>query len=644
MADNKTSIIISATDETHKAVDSAVAGFDRMKASAASMSTVLGGIGAGLSMAGFVATIKKSIDAADALNDLSKKYGASVETLAGFNLAAEKSGTNMESVAKALNKLSREMTDAPEKFEKLGISSKNSTTAMVQLADIFAAMPEGAERTALAIELFGKAGADMIPMLSEGSAGLKKMLDEGAKLSRVTKELAINADEFNDNLATLKAASTGAGMAMTKELLGPLTEISRAMAEAAREGGTLQAIWVGLGGLGAAIFTSEFDSASKKIIKLRGELGDLERHREELRGGGYLQKWLYGNEKDIDARIAATRKQISDLTASMNKPASVTPNPRTADDEAKALRASCTLRGGRWVNGKCEKAEASSAPKVADIFIGANGENIYERQNAAYVTKSKDTAKFIEDQIKAANELNKAMYQDGVKAAEEYQKRLDALISDTPIIKTEKLLDDIGFLDNAFMDGKISAEVWSQTVSNATGKMAENGKNDFEELQRAIEGWGKASADAMVEFAFTGKMSFGDMVDSILKDIARMMVYKNVTEPLFKSIGGSDFVGNVASMVFGGGRASGGSVNPGQFYVVGEKGPEMLVPNTAGRVIPNSAISGGGGNYNVSVSVDARGGQVSGDNAQASELGRRIEAAVRGVLLAEKRPGGMLAA
>jgi len=61
--------------------------------------------------------------------------------------------------------------------------------------------------------------------------------------------------------------------------------------------------------------------------------------------------------------------------------------------------------------------------------------------------------------------------------------------------------------------------------------------------------------------------------------------------------------------IFGGGRANGGPVNAGTSYVVGERGPELFVPNTSGKIIPNGGSGGGGSTINVTVNgaIDAEG-------------------------------------
>jgi len=63
-----------------------------------------------------------------------------------------------------------------------------------------------------------------------------------------------------------------------------------------------------------------------------------------------------------------------------------------------------------------------------------------------------------------------------------------------------------------------------------------------------------------------------------------------------------------ALMAFGGGKATGGTVNSGTTYLVGEKGPELFTPGTSGNITPNNALGGSGVtmNNNYVINVDAR--------------------------------------
>jgi len=85
--------------------------------------------------------------------------------------------------------------------------------------------------------------------------------------------------------------------------------------------------------------------------------------------------------------------------------------------------------------------------------------------------------------------------------------------------------------------------------------------------------------------------------------------------------------------------ANGGRPPVGRPSIVGEKGPELFVPDRPGTVVPNHAM----GEMNIIVNVDASGSSVEGDEQQGRELGRLISVAVQSELVQQKRPGGLLA-
>jgi hypothetical protein len=90
--------------------------------------------------------------------------------------------------------------------------------------------------------------------------------------------------------------------------------------------------------------------------------------------------------------------------------------------------------------------------------------------------------------------------------------------------------------------------------------------------------------------------------------------------------------------------ANGGPVGYKNPYIVGERGPELFVPNQSGNIIPNHDLAGiGGGSTNIVVNVDASGTDVEGDDEQGRELGLLISAAVQSEIIQQQRPGGLLA-
>jgi len=210
----------------------------------------------------------------------------------------------------------------------------------------------------------------------------------------------------------------------------------------------------------------------------------------------------------------------------------------------------------------------------------------------------------------------------------------------------EDFADKISTANMLLATGSLSVEkytLYMGKLSKEIAKLAEEEKDQFEELKQAIEGWGKNSADAIVEFCTTGKESFSDMINAMIKDLMRMLIYQNVTKPLFGMIAGSvsgggggllSGIGGFIGGIFGGGKAGGGSVSPGKMYEVNETGlPELLnvgnrqflmMSSRAGKVIPMDEGGGkpGMGNISINVPLTIEG---QSDKALASELRYEIE-------------------
>lgn len=186
---------------------------------------------------------------------------------------------------------------------------------------------------------------------------------------------------------------------------------------------------------------------------------------------------------------------------------------------------------------------------------------------------------------------------DALEERSEAQKRLADLLGTTNL---EKQRTDMQLLAGAYLEGAISVDEYGEAVGRALGNIepvTDQVKDQFDDLKRAIEGWGRDSAEAIVDFAVTGKSSFSDMIDSMLADLARMLVQQNVTGPLAQVVSGFDFAG-MFGFASGGvmtsagplplrAYASGGVANSPQLALYGEGSrPEAYVPLPDGRTIP----------------------------------------------------------
>ena len=198
--------------------------------------------GAGV-VSGFGLMIKKSIDTAEQLDKISQRAGVSVEFLSTLGFAADLAGSSMESLEKSLGKLSKNMFDLSNgvgqtskyAFDQLGISVydtsgklKKTSDVIYEIADKYKVLKDGTLKTATAMTFFGRAGAELIPLLNQGSEGLKKQQEEAKKLGlEISTNTAKQAALLKDNFTVLKASMTGIANVASQSLLPNLIQISQ---------------------------------------------------------------------------------------------------------------------------------------------------------------------------------------------------------------------------------------------------------------------------------------------------------------------------------------------------------------------------------------------------------------------------------
>jgi hypothetical protein len=192
--------------------------------------------------------VKGAIDGADALNDLAQQTGVAVKRLSEYRYAAQQSGTSMETLGVGFKALAKNIIDNDGALKQMGIATRDASgnlrgvdQVLDDVAGKFSGYQDGAAKSALAMELFGKAGQEMVPFLNNGKEGLAELSAEAEKLGIVMDErLAASAAAFNDTIDKLRAASEGAGGRLAGQLLPALNAVAESMLGTDTQTGSLQ--------------------------------------------------------------------------------------------------------------------------------------------------------------------------------------------------------------------------------------------------------------------------------------------------------------------------------------------------------------------------------------------------------------------
>jgi hypothetical protein len=219
--------------------------FQRFAAGVAGALGLLGTAG------GLGALAKSIVDAGDEAFKMAQKVGVSVEAWQQLAYVAKLAGIEHDSLAKGLKSLSVQLFDASQggaeaqrMFAQLGITTKDATGAirpteqvLLDLADRFEHMSDGAAKTALAVKLLGKAGIELVPMLNGGREGMEQLMQEAVRLGVVLDtKTAGSAEALNDNLTRLQTATRGMMVQGVAPLIPFMEKMSDSMVRARTEG------------------------------------------------------------------------------------------------------------------------------------------------------------------------------------------------------------------------------------------------------------------------------------------------------------------------------------------------------------------------------------------------------------------------
>jgi TP901 family phage tail tape measure protein len=237
-----------------------------------SAGTKMAALGAGV-VGPIFASAAAFANVGSALNDMSARTGVATESLSVLQFAAEQTGTDMGGVETALKKMQKAIfaagngsKEAAEALAMVGLSAGDlaglsADQQIGKIADGLMAIQDPGTRAAVAMQIFGKSGTDILPMLEGGSAGMAAFAAEAKRLGLVMdSETAAKADALGDAMDAVKSSMKMAFIQVGSAVAPILTQLAQGLAIVAANVGKFisenQAFVVSVLKGGAALFAA----------------------------------------------------------------------------------------------------------------------------------------------------------------------------------------------------------------------------------------------------------------------------------------------------------------------------------------------------------------------------------------------------
>jgi lambda family phage tail tape measure protein len=657
-----------------------------------------------------VGFLKDTASAMDDLGDSSQKLGIAAQALETFRLAAQFSGSTSENADVAIKQLSKSMAefDAGSKttvaaFNKIGVNPQGKAVDEVlnDIADAFSGLPDDANKTALAMELLGKAGAELIPTLNGGASALQdynqQLRDLGLAL---TEEDIANAQRLGDAIDTMHKQSEG----IARQFLTGLTPALAEIVEGFTKGSVAAEKW-NYYGKQTGLFLKALAEAAKGTAQAFVEMGNV-----GVAAFKSLTTFDLGPVKQAWAQFEAFGEQYQQKVKAIDEEGKRIEEDRTFEKIAKAMsfegysdekpkRAAAAIADtGKAAKGaKDQLTDYEKTLKSLDTEFDSLTARLesWNRVETLLAQVRRDNLKLSDDELTklqaraaAIDELNRKLeeqaeiekgFQDAAEKGQQTTTTLQGIAdawkkSLDPMIEYEQKYQQIFDLEQA---GMLNADQAS-AAREKTVKDAEKAMDAFNKKGQETTGvWtdvAKVLDDAigqgLADILLDSSKSIKDWVSSFLQQMARILLNKAIMglmSSLFGGTGGvASGIGSVVSGLFSSSAPSAVAMSTSMVPAAVPSADSMMMraatPMALGAASPSAITTydvgtltpAGGGGMQTQASAQGETGAgavtyitintdgtstTTGDDVR---LAKKIDSAVKNVIVNEMRPGGLL--
>lgn len=612
-------------------------GFAAMLGPLRDVNNLLGLVGAGVSVGAIVSIGRAAFDAADGLTRMSDQTGISIDALQRLQAVAEPSGQSLEQVTSGVSKLQKNLAEGTkgtvEALKDLRLSladvrSMNADEAFFAIAKGIQEIKNPAEQTRVAMELFGRSGAELLPTLKADIDSLKD------STVRMSEDSAKALDDLGDAFQRWKTDAINA----VGEAIGAITRATKEANDTL--GGKLPDLLKGALSPTSAV-PDIFKSLREQFAPT--PVAPPVAGSQIQAGSGFGTaglRDLFGSAAPLEQNANATKAIAADLALAEQRASGFTAAMQELD--AAVGKASVTVAGmnGDVVEaikfylqagvsqGTLQKAYALTATEVAAVAkvladerdalkleqeaIAATARlwSEYDAVRSTQGTTSTDQA--IANVLRWADETAAAAAKAGTDTAAFY----DALAATTSA-KLQAIAVDWDAINGEMTTGTKAGLQQIADQARATYEEALKHVGEFsdESIQRFRD---TADAAQLAASAFgTGFEAAGQKASAAVADTVRQvqdakreldMMFAGANVPTSDSLsaagrrpgsflgtGSTPMVASILTSVANlpwPARATGGNVSAGQPYMVGERGPELFTPGASGAITPTDALGG----------------------------------------------------
>lgn len=446
--------------------------------------------GGGLIGAALVNTVKQSIEFGDQIQKAATKAGTTAKVMSELAYAAKLADVDIASLSTAIKKMQVSLSEAGTgaKAPTLALQALGITVEDLQkrrpeqqfelIAQKISELKDPADKARAATELFGKAGADLLPMFEQGAAGIRKAREEAQKLGLSFSDDDIAAlSKADDSIKRLSASWEGFAAVLVAKVSGPLS--------------------------GILDMLSGIDSRDLKT-KLTEDIASLEKS---------LQRGTIGLGGGVGGMSAEQRQKALDELANMRGRLSLMDAPRlteTGGHRGKWAPALGYAAANAADEAKKEAEKAAEAERKAREKASKNLRTSFDRTNDQILDASnRRIDETVRNEIEAAKQIS------------EYQQEMDERVAKARYDQQHKLTE--------------TAQFFKDTMLTAFDDWIRGGKFKFDEFIRyMIARWAQSQLSKLLDSALAPKnddAGAGGVAAGVFGGLAKMLGFAKGGRP-----------------------------------------------------------------------------------------------------------------